>query len=602
MHFDPNTGEKIMDPGDEIQAAAGTVNQAAGQMAANAQADAAAAANQAAAAQAAAQAQAAQAAAQAQAAQADAAAAANQAAAAQAAAQAQAAQAQAQFQQAQPQFQQAQPQFQQAQPQFQQAQPQFQQFQQAPVNPVPETKEKKGLPIGLIIGIVAALAVVIGAVIFFAKGGLGAKVGLLNVFTSAYDGEYLTEFSKDFQIKPFGDYTVTVNGEIEDVEFTCAVANAGSSHTRSLYASMTYSGFTADATAYIDTKNIKAQVPVLGDYVFLYDYSNDKNDGYLMEFLDEADMDVKTFNALIAFMNDNDSTMQKFYEKSLDYVKDCVVGLDFKKTGEKETFKVNDKEVSCKEYQAVITADTVIGWVEGYQKLWDDFYKDNAKTFEPFEELSGEELDLGDTFDDLIDEIDDSFDEDLIVSVYVKGKITGAIRLEYDDEMIEILFKGGDYLAQNVEVNYDNGDDDGTLLTIKGKTKGDVQTTTIESEDGEFVFEYSFNRKTGELEMDMEEYGRAIYHVECTYTISKGEMKCVFDELEVYGEDMPFESLEVIVSNKADIQEPKKGNTFDLGKVDEDEIEDFADEVMETIQDNDDLMDVIDELGLYYYF
>ena len=365
---------------------------------------------------------------------------------------------------------------------------------------------------------------------------------------------------------------------------------------------MTYSGFTADATAYIDTKNIKAQVPVLGDYVFLYDYSNDKNDGYLMEFLDEADMDVKTFNALIAFMNDNDSTMQKFYEKSLDYVKDCVVGLDFKKTGEKETFKVNDKEVSCKEYQAVITADTVIGWVEGYQKLWDDFYKDNAKTFEPFEELSGEELDLGDTFDDLIDEIDDSFDEDLIVSVYVKGKITGAIRLEYDDEMIEILFKGGDYLAQNVEVNYDNGDDDGTLLTIKGKTKGDVQTTTIESEDGEFVFEYSFNRKTGELEMDMEEYGRAIYHVECTYTISKGEMKCVFDELEVYGEDMPFESLEVIVSNKADIQEPKKGNTFDLGKVDEDEIEDFADEVMETIQDNDDLMDVIDELGLYYYF
>ena len=602
MHFDPNTGEKIMDPGDEIQAAAGTVNQAAGQMAANAQADAAAAANQAAAAQAAAQAQAAQAAAQAQAAQADAAAAANQAAAAQAAAQAQAAQAQAQFQQAQPQFQQAQPQFQQAQPQFQQAQPQFQQFQQAPVNPVPETKEKKGLPIGVIIGIVAVLAAVIGAVIFFVKGGLGAKVGLLNVFTSAYEGEYLTEFSKDFQIKPFGDYTVTVNGEIEDVEFTCAVANAGSSHTRSLYASMTYSGFTADATAYIDTKNIKAQVPVLGNYVFLYDYSNDKNDGYLMEFLDEADMDVKTFNALIAFMNDNDSTMQKFYEKSLDYVKDCVIALDFKKTGEKETFKVNDKDVSCKEYQAVITADTVIGWVEGYQKLWDDFYKDNAKTFEPFEELSGEELDLGDTFDDLIDEIDDNFDEDLIVSVYVKGKITGAIRFEYDDEMIEILFKGGDYLAQNVEVNYDNGDDDGTLLTIKGKTKGDVQTTTIESEDGEFVFEYSFNRKTGELEMDMEEYGREIYHVECTYTISKGEMKCVFDELEVYGEEMPFDSLEVIISNKADIQEPKKGDTFDLGKVDEDEIEDFAEEVMETIQDNDDLMDVIDELGLYYYF
>ena len=65
---------------------------------------------------------------------------------------------------------------------------------------------------------------------------------------------------------------------------------------------------------------------------------------------------------------------------------------------------------------------------------------------------------------------------------------------------------------------------------------------------------------------------------------------------------MPFDSLEVIIANKADIQEPKKGDTFDLGKADEDEIEDFAEEVMETIQDNDDLMDIIDELGLYYYF
>ena len=589
MHFDPNTGEKIMDPGDEIQAAANTVNQAANQTAA--QADAAAA-NQAAAAQAAAQAQAAQAAAQAQAAQAAA-----QAQAAQAAAQAQAAQAQAQFQQAQPQFQQAQPQFQQAQPQFQQPQ-----FQQAPINPVPETKEKKGLPIGAIIGIIAVVAAVIGVVIFFVKGGIGGKVGLLNVFTSAYEGEYLTEYTKDFQIKPFGDFTYTVNGEAEDVEFSVSVANAASSHTRSMYATVTYSGFTADATAYIDEKNIKAQVPVLGDYVFLYDYSNDKNDGYLMEFLDEADMDVKTFNALIAFANDNSSTMQKFYEKTLDYALACVNDIDFKKTGEKETFKVNGNDVSCKEYQAVITAEDVIGWIEGYQKIWDDFYKENAKTFEPLEELSGEELDLSDAFDDMIDEIEDYFEEDLTISVYVKGKITGAIRLEYDENVIEILFKGGDYLAQNVEVNYDVDGEDGTILTIEGKTKGDVQTTTIEAEDEEFVLEYSFNRKTGELEMDMEEWGTEVYHIECTYTVSKSECKVVFDALETYGQEMPFDALEVTMSNKADIQEPKKGDTFDLGNVDEDEFEDFTEEVMDTIQDNDDLMDIIDELGLYYYF
>ena len=575
MHFDPNTGEKIMDPGDEVQAAAGAVNQAADQAAQ-------AAANQTAAAQAAAQAQAAQAAAQAQTAQAQAQAVANQAAAAQAAAQAQAAQAQAQFQ---------------AQPGFQQAPPQF---QQAPA--MPQTKEKKGLPIGAVIGIIAVIAVVIAGVIFFIKGR-SSKISLLDIFTESFDGSYIDVYTKDVQIGLFDDFTYTCNGELEDIEFSVSFANAPSSHQRSVYAELTYSGFTMDATAYVDDKKFVASAPIVGDYLFTYDYSNDKNDGYLIEMLDEYDIDAETFNLLIAFLNDNNSALEKLYNQSDDYITGCINGLDFKKTGEKETFTVNGQKVECKEYQVVVNQETVEGWITGYQEIWNKFYKENKSVFEPLEDLTGEEFDFADYFDEAVDSLDDM--EDLTISVFVKGKDVACVRFasEEEENAIDILFKGGDYRAQNVEVIVTEDGDEETVLVIEGKTKGDVQTSTITVGDDEMILEWSFDRKSGELAMTMEQDGYEMYNLECTITVAKNSITMTYDTLEVSGSEMPFDSFEVIFSTKADIVEPKKGEEFDLGNADEDEFYDLVEEIQETIMDNDDLMELMEDAeDLYYYF
>ncbi len=564
MHFDPNTGEKIMDPGDEIQNAAAQTADNAAQAAQQAQQQAAATA-----------------------AQAQAGAAQQAAPAADAAAQAQQAFAQAQAQQQAPNFQ--------AQPQFQ-GQPQFQ--AQPGVAPAADNV-KKGLPIGAVIGIIAAVVAVIGVAVFFITRNLGGKVSLVNTLINAYDGEYLTDASKDFKLDPFGQFTYTVEGEVEDVEFNVSIASNGSNHTRSAYATVTYSGFTADFTGYIDEKTIKAQCPVIGDYIFLYDYSNDKNDGYLMEILDDADIDVKDFNALIAFLNDNSDLVKKFYDKNLDYFLKIANDLDFKKTGEKETFEVNGKSITCKEYQAVITEDLVVEWIEGYQKLWDEFYKENSDDFEVIEEMVGEDLDLDDYFDDMIDAVDDF--EDITVSIYSKGATAACIRVADEDHMVEILFKGGDYLAQNLEINYDYDGDEGTLLTIEGETKGDVQTTTIEVEDMDYELEYSYNRKTGDLNMTCEVDGEEFYNLECTVEISKDQIKYTYDTLEVYGQDAPFDSLTVTLSTKADIKEPKKGDEIDLGAVDEDELEDLYEEILDELQDNDDLMEFLEDSGLIWY-
>lgn len=560
MHFDPNTGEKIMDPGDEIQNTAAQAAAPAADAAQQATAQTADAVNQAAA----------------------------QAAAAQAAAQQAQQGAAGAAQQAQQAYAQA------AQPQFQAQQPQFQAAPQG-------EKVKKGLPIGAVIGIAAAVLVVIVAVVVFAMRNLGGKVTLVNTLINAYDGEYLTEASKDFKLDPFGEFTYTVEGEVEDVEFNVSIASNGGSHTRSAYATVTYSGFTADFTGYIDEKQIKAACPVLGDYLFLYDYSNNKNDGFIVEMIEDYGVDIEDFNAMIGFFNDNSDLAKKFYEKNIDFFKDIANDLDFKKTGAKETFTVNGKSVSCKEYQAVITEDLLVEWIESYQKLWDDFYKENSDDFEVIEDMIGVDIEMEDVFDEMIDEIDGM--DDLAISIFSKGATAACIRVSDEDNMIEVLFQGGDYLAQNVEINYDFDGDDGTLLTIEGTTKGDVQTTTIESDEFDYEMEYSYNRKTGEFSMSCEMNGTEMYNLEATIEIGKNEIKYTYDTLEVYGEDMPFDSLVITFSTKADIKEPKKGEEIDLGNMDEDELEDLAMDIMEEIEDNDDLMDVMEDFeDLMWYF
>ena len=538
MHFDPNTGEKIMDPGDEVQATAENTANQAQEAAAQVQADAAQANN--------------------------------------AAAQ-QAAQNAAMFQQAP-------------------------QFQQVP----PDTNNvKKGMPVGAVIGIVAGVLAVIAiiAVVVFASKGLGAKVSLLNTITNAYNGEYLTDATKDLGFKPFGDLTVKVEMEMDDVEVLMSFASEHASHTRSVYSEVTYDGFTLDATAYIDEKQILASCPILGDYLFKYDYSTDKNNGYIADILDEEDLEVSDLNAMIAFLNDNSGSIEKFYNQSVTYFTECVADLDFKKTGNKETFTVNGDKVECKEYRAVLSEELVAEWISGYRKVVDDFVKSNSDLVETFEDLTGEDLDIEDAFDEILDEVDG--DEEAYLSIFTKGKTTAAIRITNsdEDEYYEIQFKGGDYLAQNVEIVFNDDGDEETIFTIEGKTKGDEQTTTMESEDGSFVFEYSFNKKTGAFEMSMEQYGTEVYACEATITFDKNSYTMDFESLSSYGHELDFDKYIITYSTKAEIVKPK-GDEFDLGNADEDDFEDLAEEIVEEIMDNDELMELMEELDLdsmYYY-
>ncbi len=213
------------------------------------------------------------------------------------------------------------------------------------------------------------------------------------------------------------------------------------------------------------------------------------------------------------------------------------------------------------------------------------------------EDLTGEDLDIEEAFEDLIDEIDGG--SEVTLSIFTKGSITAAIRLtnEDGDQYYEIQLQGGDYLAQNVEVVYNDDGDEETVFTISGKTKGDVQTTTIEDEDGNFSLEYSFNRKTGEFEMTMEEYGYEEYSCEATITFDKNSYTIDFDTLSVGGDELPFDKYIITYSTKPEIVKPK-GEEFDLGAADEDDFEDLGEEILEELEDNDELIELLEDLDI----
>ncbi|MBR5360420.1 MAG: hypothetical protein IK123_05980, partial [Lachnospiraceae bacterium] len=424
------------------------------------------------------------------------------------------------------------------------------------------------------------------------------KVSLLNTITHAYDGEYLTEATRGLDIKPNSDMTIKVEAEVEDVEVLFSYANEVSSHTRSVYAEVTYDGFTIDATGYMDQKQVLASCPIVGDYLFTYDYSNDKHSGMIVDVLDDQDIEISEFNEMLAFLNDNSGDVQKFREQSVAYFTERIASLDFKKTGNKETFTVNGEKVECKEYATVLETDTLEEWINGYQDLVEEFVDAHSDALDTYDAVYGNETDFDELFDEILDEIDEL--EDLNISIFTKGKITAAVRVVYDDDMYyEVQLKGGDYLAQNVEVISVEDDDEETVLSIEGKTKGDVQTTTIEMEEYDMTFEYSFNRKTGEFEMSMEVYGREIYACEATLTVDKNSYSLEFDELTVDGDKLDIDKLVITISTKAEIVKPK-GEEFDLGDADEDDFEDLVEDIKDEIEDNDDLQDLIDELDLGY--
>ena len=195
-----------------------------------------------------------------------------------------------------------------------------------------------------------------------------------------------------------------------------------------------------------------------------------------------------------------------------------------------------------------------------------EIYKDEFEdTLKDMEDMTGESID--DSFKEVRNELKRMPDMTVYFYIY-KGKLA-AIKGEGDKKSgeVEILFKGGDFRAQNIAVLAD-GDE---VMAISGTNKKDKETYTIEVE-GEEVCTIEYNYKKGTLSFEYEYYYDT-FELEMDVKSSSNEVSFVVDDFDF--DDEIEGSMSITFKKGAKTQKYTNTDEFDIGNADESDFEDL---------------------------
>ncbi|MCI8518176.1 MAG: zinc ribbon domain-containing protein [Hungatella sp.] len=422
----------------------------------------------------------------------------------------------------------------------------------APPISEPEKPKKKT---GLIIGIVAAAAVVTALAGVFAFTRLFAKDPkevVIAAFENIYTEEQRNPMEELFGLSQFRDkamtsdvevaYTIILDdcSEAEIKEFAGSglrvvgksdrTNKAGFANIGVIYKDMDL----ANLDMYYGDSTLMVAVPELSTRVFTLDLSEglaeriknspvlgfiiqesgvdiDEISDYLDEIVDQAEsgeMASFDFDALMTRYREGSKAKEKFKE-----------ALSVEK-GEKGIFTVDGKEQKCRGYQVVVSKDSMVDFLKDTtdfflndQELQDQYLYQLEQAVKMIEILNGDYyygMTAQDIFSDSMEDMEqavaemiDFLDEtlsDVEMTVYVdkKGRLAavdGTTVLETGDEEIEgefaFRFLGGTYLTENMTADISLADD-GQQIEIAMERQG--------SYDGKEL--------TGDMDIDVKMRGR----------------------------------------------------------------------------------------------
>ncbi len=457
-----------------------------------------------------------------------------------------------------------------------------------PVSPSPR-KGRMGLVIALVAGGLAFLAVTVlaGFMIF---GGRKATVSraVRNTFKRYVDGDNL--LLTDLNVKDIlesGDYTVYGDvyytteyddGDKSELEVTANLMTAG--EALQLSGDVFYKGGstgsipTVEYCLQLDKEELRAYTPLL-DQVFVYHY-RENNSGYLMDILESSEYSQSELN----------DALKNLYEASCEGVNKSELYGEFAKAardsfrdieyhnGRSAEYEIDGKDVRCRAIEVTVTPENLERYATALDKLIDENYGDALEN-------------SGMSARDMTDSIRNIGGEygDMVLTFYVYRKQLGCIKCEFEkasDETIEILFKGGDYRAQNMEILYKGA----TILTIEGDRQGDVEEFEM-NVDNEVNLTYRYDRKTGELTASMDDGWTEMKLEDVRINRSNKELQidAVFKEHEddgwYYRETV---DATLKVSKGASIDK-LTAREFDLGNASESEFQNLAKDVSNLISE-----------------
>ena len=304
--------------------------------------------------------------------------------------------------------------------------------------------------------------------------------------------------------------------------------------------------------SYTDSQ-LKAMMPAVSDVLFVYNY-NEMPTGELFD--EVAEENIEMFNeALSTYWTEDNKNIEKRLNKVF---KKAFKELELNKTDSAE-FKIDDKRRKCDGYEFVLDDDFLLDLLDEVETVYE-------------EELDEE---MYDSMEDAFDAMRQVFREfpESEVKVYIYKNKLAAINVVMDevDVEAELLFKGGKFRWQNMELIVDDGDTEYNF-ELEGKTDGKTEEYEISVEGTEVaIIEYS--QKTGDFVLESE---MADFEFEGNIVSEKNSVGFSFS---VDGVDMT-----VTVSQGANF-EAMEGETFNVGEASQ---EDF----MEIVEENEELVEI----------
>ena len=338
-----------------------------------------------------------------------------------------------------------------------------------------------------------------------------------------------------------------------------------------------------EGTLTLNKNELQAQAPILGDYVFFYDYTKEA-DGFIFENVD--DEIVEALNKMLAQAYSGKTDDSKALKEMAKALQEWMDDIEIEEV-EKDEFEINGRDVNCVGYEIVIDEDMIKEYMEIVCDAMVEYMEEQG-----LDEMEGyDDAMFDEAFEDMFDEIEGM--PEMTFTVYVDSNMLAAIMIEAEDSegKVKILFEGGDYRAQNITVKFDGE----KVLQIKGERDGNEESLRMvvytQRYDGGIntgevnaitVFDYEYDKKSGDFEAAFyNTYEKAILEVEGTIVCNNNGVEITDGELNVESMSVDF----AFSCKKGAKIEKLSGERFDIGNADEDDFEELAEDIQDELED-----------------
>lgn len=355
----------------------------------------------------------------------------------------------------------------------------------AGADPDTQTKKRRLPVIGVIAAGVVAVAVVVGACVmngvFLSKPNkvlLAAK----NTFSDQ------PQFMKDMRLEQAAD--IMKSGKYQlDVKMSMDGGSVDGSFISTKTEKQLNANIDIDEVPSVEVKTsltdskLKVYVPELSPDVYVLNY-REEADGYLMDVLEQQNVTFEELSDALSTLYSPKEQEKNTEELTRTLLKQ-VRNLEWSKIDSKK-FKIDGKSHNAKGYGVTVSADDAENVLDAVENFIEDNYEEEADLLRQY-----------------TDEVYDAlrYMPDVDCEFYIYRNRLAAVCMDIDDVTCELLFQGGDYRMQNMELGL-YGDGEEILIELEGKSSGSKENFELLSE-GYTVFEMEYDKESGKYEISL---------------------------------------------------------------------------------------------------